>query len=46
MKFFPMGGKNAKEYYSNSRCPACKSGISVTQTEDEKLEIHGAKKVG
>ncbi|HZW56996.1 MAG TPA: hypothetical protein VFF30_11965 [Nitrososphaerales archaeon] len=46
LKFFPMGGKNAKEYYSNSRCPACKSGISVTQTEDEKLEIHGAKKVG
>ena len=46
LKFFPMGGKGSKEYYSNSRCPACKSGISVTQTEDENLEIHGAKKVG
>ncbi len=40
------GGKNAKEYFSNSRCPACKSGISVTQKQDETFEIHGAKRVG
>jgi hypothetical protein len=45
LKFFPIGGKNAKEYYSNSRCPACKTGITVTQLEDESFEIHGGHAV-
>lgn len=45
LKFFPMGAKNSKESFSNTRCPACKSGISVTMKDDGELEIHGAKKV-
>ena len=45
LKFFPMGAKNSKESFSNTRCPACKSGISVTMKNVGELEIHGAKKV-
>ncbi len=45
LRFVPLGGKGSKETYSNSRCPACKSGISVTMRENGNLEIHGARKI-